>query len=169
MNALLAHAGELTYNYNTTNTTTYSTPPTFMYGSWVFGLLSVIGMWKTFQKAGKPGWAAIIPIYNTIVMLQIIGENPWLVLLLLVPIVNIVFAIIWAVRLGKCFGKSGVWSFFLLILLSPIGYMLLGFGKATYQGPLKGTTPVSPTSTTPPAPAAPTAPTPPAAPATPAS
>lgn len=145
--------------YSTNNditTSTYTMSPAITFGSYGWGILSIVGMWKVFEKAGKPGWAAIIPIYNIIVMLQIIGESPWAVLLLLIPVVNIIFAIIWGIRLGKAFGKSSGWSFLLLTLLSPIGYLILGFGDATYQGPLKN---VASTTATPATPSAPTTPT----------
>ncbi len=141
---------------NEVTTTAYTAPPAVTFGSYGWGILSIVGMWKVFEKAGKPGWAAIIPIYNLIVMLQIIDVSPWAVLLVLVPIVNIVFLIIWSNRLGKAFGKSSGWSFFLLALLSPIGYLILGFGDATYQGPLKN---VASTTATPATPSAPTTPT----------
>jgi hypothetical protein len=103
--------------------------------SLLFGILMIVAFWKIFQKAGEPGWASIIPFYNSYVSFRIAGMNPWLFLLLLVPFVNIVVAIIWALKLGAAFGKSGVWSFFLLILFSVIGYLILGFGSATYRKP----------------------------------
>ena len=39
-------------------------------------VLGIIAMWKIFTKAGKPGWAAIIPVYNLVVWYQIAGMNP---------------------------------------------------------------------------------------------
>lgn len=98
-------------------------------------IISVIGMWKTFEKAGKPGWAAIIPIYNTIVMIEIVGKPMWwIAILLIVPCANIIFAI-WLMNLfAKSFGKSE--GFTIGLLLFPfIFYPILGFGSATYQGP----------------------------------
>ncbi len=103
--------------------------------SLLFAILMVVALWKIFTKAGEPGWAAIIPFYNTYVGFRIAGLNPWLFLLLLIPFVNIVVAIIWALKLGAAFGKSGVWSFFLLVVFSVIGYLILGFGDATYRKP----------------------------------
>lgn len=41
-------------------------------------ILVVIAMWKVFTKAGKPGWASLIPVYNMVLMYQIVGLNPWL-------------------------------------------------------------------------------------------
>ena len=41
-------------------------------------VLSIIAMWRIFTKAGKPGWASIIPVYNMVVLFQIVGMNPWL-------------------------------------------------------------------------------------------
>jgi len=90
--------------------------------------------WRIFEKAGKPGWAAIIPIYNTIIMLEIVGKPWWWILLFLIPGVNIIFAI-WMVNLlSLSFGK-GVGFTLGLIFLSFIFYPILAFGLAEYKGP----------------------------------
>ncbi|MDB5134467.1 MAG: hypothetical protein JWP37_1070, partial [Mucilaginibacter sp.] len=110
----------------------------FSMGFIVFALaiavISIAGMWKMFTKAGKPGWAAIIPIYNTIVLIEIVGKPIWWFLLFFVPCVNFVF-IIWVYNLlSKSFGKSEGFTIG-LILLNPIFVCILGFGDAVYQGP----------------------------------
>lgn len=102
----------------------------------IFVVLVIAGMWKVFTKAGKPGWAAIIPIYNVYVLLKIVGRPGWWLLLFFIPFVNFIIAIIVNIDLAKSFGKSAfVWGFLLLTLLNAIGYILLGFGSATYRGP----------------------------------
>ncbi|TDG37186.1 hypothetical protein EZJ43_03445 [Pedobacter changchengzhani] len=96
--------------------------------------LSVAGMWKTFEKAGKPGWAAIIPIYNIIIMLEIVGKPMIWILWLLIPCVNIVFSV-WLINLmSKSFGKSEGYTIG-LIFLGFIFWPMLGFGDAKYVGP----------------------------------
>jgi hypothetical protein len=95
-------------------------------------LLIVIGMWKVFTKAGKPGWAAIIPIYNMIVLLEIAGKPIWWFILMLIPFVNIVVLIIVLIALARNFGK-GVGFAIGLLLLPFIFYPILGFGDAKYQ------------------------------------
>lgn len=92
-------------------------------------------MWKVFVKAGKPGWAAIIPIYNTLVMLEIVGRPWWYLLLLLVPVVNIVIGIMILFDLAKVFGKGTGFGFGLLFL-SFIFIPILAFGDARYQAPV---------------------------------
>ncbi|MGD2033864.1 MAG: DUF5684 domain-containing protein [Bacteroidales bacterium] len=100
----------------------------------VIAILVIISFWKIFTKAGKPGWASIIPIYNVIVFLEIIGKPWWWLLLYLIPGVNIVFGI-WALNLlSKSFGK-GVGFTIGLILLNVIFIMILGLGGAAYKGP----------------------------------
>ncbi|HEY4654487.1 MAG TPA: DUF5684 domain-containing protein [Cyclobacteriaceae bacterium] len=94
----------------------------------------IVGMWKTFEKAGKPGWAAIIPIYNLIVLLEIVGKPLWWIVLLLIPFVNIIFAIIVCHQLSLSFGQ-GIGMTLLLILLPFVAYLILGFGDARYVGP----------------------------------
>lgn len=100
----------------------------------IVGIISVIGMWKVYEKAGKPGWAAIIPIYNVIILLEIIGKPIWWIFLLLIPCVNFIF-IPWTYNLlSKSFGQ-GVGFTLGLLFLSFIFYPLLGFGNYQYIGP----------------------------------
>lgn len=91
--------------------------------------------WKIYVKAGKPGWAAIIPIYNTLVQLEIIGRPWWWLLLMFVPLVNIVIGIMIIFDLAKVFGKGTGFGFGLLFL-SFVFIPLLAFGDAVYQGPV---------------------------------
>jgi hypothetical protein len=98
-------------------------------------IVTIAGMWKVFEKAGKPGWAAIIPIYNYIVMAEISGKPTWWGVMVLVPFANIVFAI-WLINVTiKSFGKDEgytIGALFLPFIFWPI----LGFSKnIVYQGP----------------------------------
>ncbi len=96
-------------------------------------VLGIVAMWKIFEKAGEPGWAAIIPFYNLYVLFKITWGNGWKFLFLLIPFANIVFAIITMVKLAKAFGKSGGFAVG-LIFLSIIFYCILAFGDAQYIG-----------------------------------
>ena len=95
----------------------------------------IIGFWKVFEKAGQPGWAAIVPIYNIVVLLQIAGRPVWWVLLFLIPFVNIAMGLIVAMDIAKSFGQSAAFGIVLLFLLGGIGYLVLGFGNYRYVGP----------------------------------
>jgi hypothetical protein len=97
-------------------------------------VLCIVAMWKIFVKAGKPGWACIIPIYNIIVLLEIVGKPWWWLILLIIPGVNIVFAIWMLNLLSKSFGKEVGFTIG-LIFLSFIFLPILGFGESKYQGP----------------------------------
>lgn len=99
----------------------------------ILGLV-LASMWAIFAKAGKPGWAALIPIYNLIVLLEIVGKPWWWLLLMLIPLVNVVFAVWTYNLLSKSFGKSEGFTAG-LILLSFIFLPILAFGDARYQGP----------------------------------
>ncbi|RMH11843.1 MAG: signal peptidase I [Planctomycetota bacterium] len=100
-------------------------------------ILVIAGMWKTFTKAGQPGWACIIPIVNQYFLLKIVGRPWWWLILMFIPIINIIIAIIVSLDLAKSFGK-GVLFAIGLILLAPIFFCILGFGSAEYQGPAAG-------------------------------
>jgi hypothetical protein len=90
--------------------------------------------WVVYTKAGQEGWKSLIPIYNLYVLLKIVGRPGWWLLLYLVPIVNVVIWIIVSIDLAKSFGKGTGFAIG-LILLTPIFYLILAFGEATYRGP----------------------------------
>jgi hypothetical protein len=98
-------------------------------------ILVLASVWKVFTKAGQPGWAAIVPIYNLYFLLQIVGRPGWWLLLMFIPVINIVVALIVYLDLAKSFDKSslfGLGLFFLGFIFCPI----LGFGDARYRGPV---------------------------------
>ncbi len=100
----------------------------------IVSVIMIIANWKIYEKAGKPGWAAIIPIYNLIVLLEIVGKPVWWILLFLIPCVNIIF-LVWTTNLlSKSFGQSEGFTVGLL-LLGVIFYPILGFGNYQYLGP----------------------------------
>ena len=104
----------------------------------VFYALIIVANWKIFTKAGKPGWASIIPFYNLYVLFEIVGMNGWLFLLLCIPIVNIVMMILLYINLAKAFGK-GTGFIIGLIFLPNIFTLILAFGSSQYQGPQQST------------------------------
>lgn len=100
----------------------------------VIALILIISLWKIFTKAGQPGWAAIVPIYNIIVLLQILGKPLWWIVLMFIPFVNFIVGILLAISLAERFGKSaayGIGIAFLGIIFLP----MLAFGDARYRGP----------------------------------
>ena len=95
----------------------------FMLVILAFGLLMLISVWKVFTKAGKPGWASIVPLYNIIVLIQICGKPIWW--FIIYPF--LVFPL--ATKFGK-----GVGFALGLLFLFPIFWPILAFGDAKYQG-----------------------------------
>lgn len=116
----------------------YSAEPSLPVWFWVLYAAIIIfiiaSIWKVFEKAGQPGWAAIIPIYNLYIMTKIGGKPGYWTLLCLVPIVNIVILIWLYNMISKSFGKEEGFTAG-LILLGFIFWPILGFGKAKYLGP----------------------------------
>ena len=98
----------------------------------LIGVVMIAAMWKVFTKAGKPGWASIIPIYNMIVLLDIAGKPVWWIILFFIPIVNLIFAILTYVALAEKFGKGGGFAMG-LVFLGVIFFPILGFGGAQYR------------------------------------
>lgn len=109
-----------------------------MNGIWWFIYLVLViaviaGWWMMFEKAGEAGWKSIIPIYNIIILLKIVGREWWWVILFLIPIVGFIVWIIVALDLAKVFGRGTGFGIG-LIFLTPIFALILGFGSDTYKG-----------------------------------
>ena len=99
-------------------------------------VLTIAGVWAAFVKAGKPGWACIVPIYNLIVILEIAGKPIWSILLYFVPFVNFIFSIIVFLDFAKAFGK-GIGFGLGIIFLPFVFFPILGFGSAQFVGSSK--------------------------------
>ncbi len=108
----------------------------------IVAVILIAAMWKVFSKAGYPGWAAIIPIYNIYVLVKVAGRPGWWLLLMLIPFVNFIIAIILSIDVAKNFGKGAGFGVG-LAFLGVIFYPILGFGSATYQGPDAGASPAA--------------------------
>ena len=115
----------------------------------VICILTIIGQWKLFKKAGKKGWESIIPVYSTYILCQISGVNPWWLVIVfasgfisgLIPalsilstIVNVYFGVLVAVSVSRSFGKSDGFAVG-IYFLGFIFYLILGFGNSKYLGP----------------------------------
>ena len=133
MNSGYYYAGDYNTSYGVSNTAGLTGA---MAGMGIFfwiifmalGILMIVSMWKIFTKAGKPGWAAIVPIYNVYIMCEIAEKPWWYILLLMVPFANIYAMIVIYDGIAKKFGKSSgftVGMFFLSYIFFPI----LAFGK----------------------------------------
>ena len=97
----------------------------------------VAGMWKTFTKAGEPGWGALVPIYNVYLLLKIADRPGWWLVLFLIPIVVLIIQVIVSIDIAKKFGKGTGYGLG-LAFLPFVFYPLLGFSDATYQGGATG-------------------------------
>jgi hypothetical protein len=106
----------------------------------VAGILMLVAGWKIYAKAGQPGWAVLIPIYNVIVFLRVVGLAWYWIffpLVVLIPILGLFAYLAWAIwlnhRLSVRFGQ-GVGFTIGLVLLSPIFWLILAFGSSKYVG-----------------------------------
>lgn len=97
-------------------------------------VVMIIAQWKIFVKAGRPGWASIVPFYNWYCLFDIAWGNGWLFLLCFIPCVGTVIWYIAYFKLGKAFGQGTGFGIG-MIFLTPIFEMILAFGKAEYIGP----------------------------------
>lgn len=97
-------------------------------------VLLIIAQWKMFEKAGEGGWKSLIPIYNLYTLVKIIDGNGVKFLLFFIPIVNVIYGIIFCVRMASAFGKGLGFAIGLMIFPN-IFQLILGFGGARYHGP----------------------------------
>lgn len=104
---------------------------TFMIFMLIVSVFLIVCYWKIFVKAGRPGWACIVPIYGALVFLEIIGKPWWWLLLLMIPFVNIIFIILAMHQLSLSFGQGAGMTVLLLLM---IGFPILAFGSAQYTG-----------------------------------
>ena len=96
-------------------------------------VLEIAALWKVLTKAGRPGWGAIVPIYNVYLWLKVAGRPGWWLILYIIPIVNLIVHIVVSLDVAKSFGKGTLFGIGLW-LLPAIGIPILGFGSARYAG-----------------------------------
>lgn len=132
------------YNDFTTTTTTQADTAFLGIGlatifllSLVFYVVGAVIYSFVFKKAGRPMWAAWVPIYNGWVLFEIAGKPGWWILSSFIPFLgSIIYLVLWVIamlELAKRFGKSTAFSIFGLILFHLIGMIMLAFGKSTYN------------------------------------
>ncbi len=121
--------------YTTTNySSNYTMPTSYIVISLIVGILAIVSLWMIFKKAGKPGWASIVPIYNIIVFIQVAGLPLWYLVLLIIPFANIYAIFKIYIELAHKFGKSTGFGV-LTVFFSEICLPILAFDKnATYKG-----------------------------------
>ena len=98
-------------------------------------VLLVIPTWRVYTKAGEPGWSSIVPLFSQYTLCTSVGRPVWWLILLLIPYVNFVFWLIFAMDLARVFSRSkgfgiGLW------LLPFIFLPILGYGQAVYTAPV---------------------------------
>jgi hypothetical protein len=97
-------------------------------------VVSAFPLALVFKKAEQTAWAAFVPVYNVIVLLETVGRPVWWIVLLLVPIVNVVAIVMVMYDLARSFGHGGGLTV-ALVLVTFFALCYLGFGQAQYRGP----------------------------------
>lgn len=99
-------------------------------------LLMIPAVWLTFEKAGRPGWAGLMPFYNIYILCGMGGCPGWWVWLMVVPALNILVLLIIFHRAAQAFGY-GIGMALLMLFMPLVAFPVLGFGPARYQAPRK--------------------------------
>ena len=108
--------------------------------STIFWIASVAGLWKMLEKAGEPGWAAIIPFYSSYKLCQKVMGNPWYwvrLFVAVVPVIGWIAAFYFKYQIGKAtaksFGQDETWAWG-YTFLEPVFNCITGFGDYKYYG-----------------------------------
>lgn len=107
----------------------------------IFGLIAFVGVvaqLMLYSKCKQPAWACLVPIYNGVVFMRILGRPGWHILLPLIPIANIYFVSKMFIELCQCFGQFKTYQYVLCILFNGLYVLNLGFSEADYMGPVYG-------------------------------
>ena len=99
-----------------------------------FAIFMIVSGWKVYTKAGQPGWACLVPIYNLYIWIKIAGRPGWWIFLFLIPIVSLVISILVSIEVCRAFGK-GIGFALLMIFLPFIALPILACGSAVYTAP----------------------------------
>ena len=100
----------------------------------LYAAASVVANWFLFRKAGRPGWKALIPYYNSWVMYDIICGEGYKMFFLFIPYFNIYWGIVTYIELAHAYGKSTGFGV-AMYLLDPIFRLVIAFDKSAYLGP----------------------------------
>lgn len=107
-------------------------PPTLVIALALF-VLTVVGNWKCFEKAGEHGWGAIVPFYSQYINFKIAYGQGWMFLLMIIPFIGWIFAIMCNYKFAKAFGKStgfAVGNVFIPSIFTTI----IGFDESEFIG-----------------------------------
>lgn len=120
--------------YNSSYETSYSDSPFLTVVYILVAIVVIAAQWRIFTKAGRPGWACLIPFYNLWVEYDIICGSGAKMFFLLIPLFNIYWEIKTMIKLAHAYGRSTGFGIGLLFLPA-IFLCILGFGGAQYEGP----------------------------------
>ena len=99
-------------------------------------VVTIVGAWRLYEKAGQSGWVSLIPILNLLGLLKMIGKPYWFALLYLIPVVGVAAHVIVSVSVARSFGKSALFGLLMAIpVFTPFCVIALGLGGARYLGP----------------------------------
>ncbi|MBL7962996.1 MAG: hypothetical protein JNM31_04040 [Flavobacteriales bacterium] len=110
------------------------------------GIIAIIAQWRLYEKANQPGIAAIVPVWNVIVFLRIVGRPASHILYMLIPIYGQLYFIpkVW-IEVCQSFGKRTMLDYVLVIAFNGLYILNMGLSYETrYLGPVHGKAPLPP-------------------------
>lgn len=102
-----------------------------------FAIAYYIGLWKVFEKSGRKGWEAIVPIYNYFIWLKIVKKPVWWIIFTVIPFLNILVTLMLVLEMVKCFGKKRALIQLFAVIFPYIYLPIIGFKKSEeFLGPI---------------------------------
>ena len=106
----------------------------------IFGFIALVAQWRLYEKAGQPGIASIVPVWNLIVFLRIVGRPAKHIFLLLIPIYGQLYVLPKVyIELCNSFGRRSIVDYVMCIVFN--GFYILNLGlsyEIEYLGPVYG-------------------------------
>ena len=99
----------------------------------IYCVLPFVGLWAIFEKAGIKGWKALIPIYNFVLWIKILGKDWKWYIYMLIPAINVFTYLLLVVETAKCFRRNGLGEQTLAVLF-PFAYQHLLYNKNKLRG-----------------------------------
>lgn len=102
-------------------------------------LIGAVAKWRMYIKAKQPGLAAIVPIWDIIVVLRIVGRPAWHIVFFLIPIFNLYFGVRLLIEIAQSFGKRSIVDYVLVVVFNLFYVLNLALAyNEMYEGPVYG-------------------------------
>ncbi len=102
-------------------------------------LIGAVAKWRMFIKCKQPGLASIVPVWDVVVVLRIVGRPAWHILYFLIPVFNLYFGVRLLIEIAQSFGKRSIVDYILVVVFNLFYVLNLALAyNEMYYGPVYG-------------------------------